>query len=400
MVVAHNMVALNAQRQYGINLKSKSKVAEQLSSGYRINRAADDAAGLSISEKMRRQVRGLTRGVQNAQDGVSLCQVEDGALTEVTSMLHRLSELSVQAANGTNSNSDRVAIQTEVDQILTEIDRISNTTKFNEKYIFAKDVTEKKEVDPLAYRKSIQQSLLDGTAQMVTNDITLEDGSILAAEDANAIIALMSNYIIAENLAHGSYSYPKDKDIISEYVERANSNSLLMARYTDGTTFENDMQRSFRRFEAGMGYPSAAVLHEASNLYNDVCRDAYNKVPKESVAEMTAAGMQEIVNYVRTMDDSLRDGIAGDAKEYGEWAATLFSDAANFLLEEASITSGETYRLITSFGNHYGNGPGNVDVEKAIDVYLSLFPKEEVKFNKVVDGIWIQSGCDAGDGLF
>lgn len=136
MVIQHNLAAMNAQRICNIVGKGKAKHAERLSSGYRVNRAADDAAGLAISEKMRRQIRGLSMGVQNSQDGVSLCQVADGALSEVDDIIHRLGELSVKAANGTNSDSDRAMLQSEVSQLLTEIDRISDVTTFNEQNIF------------------------------------------------------------------------------------------------------------------------------------------------------------------------------------------------------------------------------------------------------------------------
>ena len=135
-MVTHNLAAMNTQRQFGINTKHKSKSSEKLSSGYKINRAADDAARLSISEKMRSQIRGLSQGVENTQDGVSLCQVADGALSEVSSMLHRMTELSIQSANGINSNEDRKAIQREMNEILSEINRIGETTKFNEQPIF------------------------------------------------------------------------------------------------------------------------------------------------------------------------------------------------------------------------------------------------------------------------
>lgn len=136
MVISHNLPAINTQRQYSIVGKMKEKHTEKLSSGYKINRAADDAAGLAISEKMRRQIRGLNRGIANAQDGISLCQVADGALNEVHDIIQRLNELAVQASNGTYSYSDRSAIQDEVGQLLTEIDRISETTKFNERRLF------------------------------------------------------------------------------------------------------------------------------------------------------------------------------------------------------------------------------------------------------------------------
>ena len=135
MVVQHNMQAANASRMLNITAGQQAKSTEKLSSGYRINRAADDAAGLSISEKMRKQIRGLDQASTNAQDGVSAVQTAEGALTEVHSMLQRMNELSVQASNGTNSQTDRDAIQSEIEQLTTEIDRVAETTKFNETYL-------------------------------------------------------------------------------------------------------------------------------------------------------------------------------------------------------------------------------------------------------------------------
>lgn len=139
MIIQHNLSALNANRQLNIVGKTGSKSVEKLSSGYRINRAADDAAGLSISEKMRRQIRGLTKAVENVEDGISLCQVADGAMAEMQDMTNRMNELCVQAANGTNSASDRSYIQMEIDSIVAEFDRIITTTRFNETYIFKGD---------------------------------------------------------------------------------------------------------------------------------------------------------------------------------------------------------------------------------------------------------------------
>lgn len=135
MVVAHNLMAMNSQRQLSLVSGTVSKKAEKLSSGYRINRAADDAAGLSISEKMRRQMRGLTQSTENAEDGISMVQTADGALDEIQNMLQRMNELCVQAANGTNSASDRQNIQDEIVQLRIEIDRVATTTKFNETYL-------------------------------------------------------------------------------------------------------------------------------------------------------------------------------------------------------------------------------------------------------------------------
>ena len=147
MVVQHNLQAMNANRMLGITTSAQSKSTEKLSSGYRINRAADDAAGLSISEKMRKQIRGLDQASTNAQDGISCVQTAEGALTEVHSMLQRMNELAVQASNGTLSNeTDRQAIQDEIDQLVTEIDRVSETTKFNDIYLLMIPLIQRREL--------------------------------------------------------------------------------------------------------------------------------------------------------------------------------------------------------------------------------------------------------------
>ena len=131
MVVQHNLAAANTNRQLGIITNEQSKSTEKLSSGYRINRAGDDAAGLSISEKMRSQIRGLDKASSNAQDGISLIQVAEGALNETHSILQRMNELATQAANDTNTTTDRTAIQKEINALTSEISRISSTTQFN-----------------------------------------------------------------------------------------------------------------------------------------------------------------------------------------------------------------------------------------------------------------------------
>ncbi len=141
MVVQHNLKAMNSNRMLGVTQKAVAGSTEKLSSGYKINRAADNAAGLSISEKMRKQIRGLTQASANAEDGISSVQTAEGALQEVTDMLQRMNELAVQAANGTNSVTDRQYIQDEVDQLVTEIDRVAETTKFNETYLLKGDTT-------------------------------------------------------------------------------------------------------------------------------------------------------------------------------------------------------------------------------------------------------------------
>ena len=132
MVVQHNITAMNSNRMLGLTTSSQAKSTEKLSSGYKINRAADDAAGLSISEKMRRQVRGLTQASANAQDGISVVQTAEGALNEVEDMLQRMNELAVKGENGTLTTSDRASIQSEIAQLMSEVDRVQSTTTFNE----------------------------------------------------------------------------------------------------------------------------------------------------------------------------------------------------------------------------------------------------------------------------
>ena len=132
MIVKHNITAMNSNRMLGLTTSSQAKSTEKLSSGYKINRAADDAAGLSISEKMRRQVRGLTQASANAQDGISVVQTAEGALNEVEDMLQRMNELAVKGENGTLTTSDRASIQAEIGQLMSEVDRVQSTTTFNE----------------------------------------------------------------------------------------------------------------------------------------------------------------------------------------------------------------------------------------------------------------------------
>ena len=184
MVVQHNLTAMNSNRMLGLTTASQAKSTEKLSSGYKINRAADDAAGLSISEKMRKQIRGLTQASSNAQDGISAVQTAEGALTEVHDMLQRMNELAVKSANGTNSEDDRNYIQDEIDQLVTEIDRVAETTKFNETYLLKGDNTKTSSV----YSYS-------GTQAMVTdmdgNELTsLKDvcGNSLSASAAKSMI--------------------------------------------------------------------------------------------------------------------------------------------------------------------------------------------------------------------
>ncbi|MMZ44633.1 Flagellin [compost metagenome] len=137
MIINHNLNAMNAHRQFGINNANTAKATEKLSSGFRINRAGDDAAGLSISEKMRAQIKGLNQASRNSQDAISLIQTAEGALNETHSILQRMRELAVQSANDTNNTQDRTALQDEINQLTVEIDRIGKSTAFNEKKLLS-----------------------------------------------------------------------------------------------------------------------------------------------------------------------------------------------------------------------------------------------------------------------
>ena len=181
MVVQHNMQAANANRMLNVTTGAQSKSTEKLSSGYRINRAADDAAGLTISEKMRKQIKGLDRASTNAQDGVSSVQTAEGALTEVHSMLQRMNELAVQASNGTNSDTDRSAIQDEISQLTTEIDRVAETTKFNETYLLkgSKDGA-KHDMKVGAHDAGLKGTLVDNGATATFTPAAMTEGGTVS----------------------------------------------------------------------------------------------------------------------------------------------------------------------------------------------------------------------------
>ena len=207
MVVQHNMQAMNANRMLNITTGAQSKSTEKLSSGYRINRAADDAAGLTISEKMRKQIRGLDQASTNAQDGVSAVQTAEGALTEVHSMLQRMNELAVQAANGTNSKeSDRQAIQDEIDQLTTEIDRVAETTKFNEIYLLKGDNASTKNVYMKGHDAELKGTLTDSakSATFVMDTLKAGDKYKIAGKeytigtDKAEIVAAINQYQAAD----------------------------------------------------------------------------------------------------------------------------------------------------------------------------------------------------------
>ena len=228
MVVQHNLRAMNSNRMLGITQGTLSKSAEKLSSGYKVNRAADDAAGLAISEKMRKQIRGLSQASLNAEDGISAVQTAEGALTEVHDMLQRMNELSVKAANGTNALSDRQTIQDEVTQLLTEIDRVAETTKFNEMY------------------------LLKGDADTVTRKAAAKDAGLVGTlrEGATSATFTINKLSLGDKVSIGGQEYTiggTTDDVIASFGQLSFNGGELVTldgvQYTiaDGTTtIENE----------------------------------------------------------------------------------------------------------------------------------------------------------------
>ena len=186
MVVQHNLTAMNSNRMLGITTSAQAKSTEKLSSGYKINRAADDAAGLSISEKMRRQVRGLTQASLNAQDGISMVQTAEGALTEVHDMLQRMNELAVKAENGTLKTDDRDYINSEVQQLLSEINRVASTTTFNEQNLLDGTFSGTDKKCKLQVGAESNQTIDFNIEKMTTSGLGFTAANGLATTQANA----------------------------------------------------------------------------------------------------------------------------------------------------------------------------------------------------------------------
>lgn len=250
MVISHNLNAMNAHRQMKTNTTNTGKAIEKLSSGLRINRAGDDAAGLAISEKMRSQIRGLNQGSTNAQDGISLVQTTEGALTETHSMLQRLKTLAVQSSNGTYTDSDRALIQKEVDQLTTEITRIASQTEFNGLNVLSNNgQTVKFQVgNKNGQTISVTMKAMDAKAlgidklDMSTSvnapkQLTTIEAAIKTVSEHRATLGAVQNRLehtiastdtTSENL-QASESRIRDTDMAKEMMEYTKSNILTQA---------------------------------------------------------------------------------------------------------------------------------------------------------------------------
>ena len=250
MVVQHNLSAMNANRMLGVTTGQQAKSSEKLSSGYRINRAADDAAGLSISEKMRSQIRGLNKASDNAQDGISLIQVAEGALNETHSILQRMNELATQAANDTNTTLDRTAIQAEITQLKEEVDRIQSTTQFNSMNLLDGSFTGKKlQVGALSGQTiDISISAMNSQNLKVNSlTVTTQTGASTAMDNIQSGINILSEmrsklgavqnrleHTVAnlDNISENTQSAEsriRDTDMAEEMVEFSKNNILAQA---------------------------------------------------------------------------------------------------------------------------------------------------------------------------
>ena len=250
MVVQHNMTAANANRQLGVTTSAQAKQTEKLSSGYKINRAADDAAGLTISEKMRSQIRGLTQASSNAQDGISAVQTAEGALNEVEDMLQRMNELAVKAKNDTNMTADRDAIQAEINALSTEIDRVQSATQFNNQNLLNGSFTGKS----LQVGANSSNTITISISNMDSSSIGVKSLSMTDAKNAGSAIDKIKNAIasvskqrselgaVQNRLEHtiknldnvventtAAESQIRDTDMASQMVEYSKNNILAQA---------------------------------------------------------------------------------------------------------------------------------------------------------------------------
>jgi len=250
MVVQHNLTAMNSNRMLGLTTNSLSKSTEKLSSGYKINRAADDAAGLAISEKMRRQVRGLSQASANAQDGISAVQTAEGALNEVHDMLQRMNQLANQSANGTNTTKDREYINSEVQALVSEIDRVASTTTFNEQNLLDGTFTAKN----LQVGAESGQYIKISINSMKSSGIGLSGVNVASVGAASSAIGTIKNALasvskqrsdlgaVQNRLEHtinnldnvventtAAESQIRDTDMATEMVKYSNANILAQA---------------------------------------------------------------------------------------------------------------------------------------------------------------------------
>ena len=344
MVVQHNMQAANANRMLNVTTGQQAKSTEKLSSGYRINRAADDAAGLTISEKMRKQIRGLDRASTNAEDGVSAVQTAEGALTEVHSMLQRMNELATQASNGTNSESDRSAIQDEIDQLTTEIDRVAETTKFNETYLLKGDENGTKTETLNAHDAGLKGKLTDNgdtatfeielkkgnTVSIAGKDYTIadatdEDKNELSADEAAVKIkdALKAANDIGATASKSAVTSSVQKQVVKAMTDpeaKFTAKSAMVAFDATNKTFKNinandDISayvhdNNFKLYKGGLNTANLATGDKAKTgllvVHEDATSSGVDQVIEKGAAVTVSGGIKTVTGGVATADTNYK----------------------------------------------------------------------------------------------
>ena len=250
MVVQHNLTAMNANRQLGVTTGQQAKSSEKLSSGYKINRAADDAAGLSISEKMRSQIRGLNKASDNAQDGISLIQTAEGALNEAHSILQRMNELATQAANDTNTSSDRSAVQDELNALTSEIDRIASTTQFNTQNLLDGNFT----------GKNLQVGALEG--QKISLTIATMDAAALSIDSIKVSTFSDAGGAMTQ-IQHAISSVSKQRSALGAVQNRLEHTVANLDNVSENTSSAESRIRDTDMAEEMVNYSKNNILAQA-----------------------------------------------------------------------------------------------------------------------------------------
>ena len=308
MVISHNLQAMNAQRQLGNVSTDIAKNTEKLSSGYRINRAADDAAGLSISEKMRKQIRGLSQASENSQHGVSFVQIADGALTEVHDMLDRMVELTVQAANGTNSSFDRSAIQKEIDQLTKEINRVQETTQFNKIPVFSENGHSPDE--GIFNSNIISAAILDTGSSKFTFAYIDSTGNTVNTQETTATGKVNSglNKDFADFVVNAASSAAAKITSAYPLLATASSNVTIGLNVQNidgpnGTLASAQLSMRYTNAWTQMTY----TMNIDSSDYNPASFDTMSDAQKADLAATIAHEMTHLI-----MQDTLTGGMIGD----------------------------------------------------------------------------------------
>ena len=356
MVVQHNLTAMNSNRMLGITTKSQAKSTEKLSSGYKINRAADDAAGLSISEKMRKQIRGLTQASSNAQDGISAVQTAEGALNEVQDMLQRMNELAVKAANGTQSEDDRSYIQNEIDQLTTEIDRVAETTKFNETYLLKGDQNNEK-----AYTYSYATATGKAATATMSTD-TSNQGSKITAMTFNATASADEQNEVAKLI--------RDQGINVQYSSKESTNTgkvvnsaTVSLNGTDKYTVTNTADNNYSIKDA-KGNEIATFTLDNGNLGEQDKAQAFTAGTETFTASKATAGYKngDTVKYY----DKDGNGIPENA------LSKYFSSTTNAAGTVSSTVKADAPLVYDALGNKIDAAVADISAKQDLTGALTL----------------------------